>query len=491
MTIKTKLILGALIEAFLVLIVSVLLVYSSLQATQARYDASHSTQIVDTISQIRFVTFEHLLHHDQRTYEQWQAKHAELQDLLKPATDADQATRSSLNAIKALSQDVGTLFAQLTVSDQALLANQATTNEHMLQERLASQLLIKQQSQITEALKLAAHTQQVVTDFNDISNLLVLSVIAVMLLITAANYVLTTRTIARSLAALQTGAEMIAMGNFSYRIPLHTHQDEFGKVSEAFNTMAASAGAIDREKTEFILLASHQLRTPLTAIKWYAEALAKHTNTLGKSRLGQYAKQIFDSNNRMITLVDKLLDAARVEAGTLHSQPALVDIQEVLDHALEDIQAKIRNNKIHIHKKIDSHLPAIFIDPSWLEVIFENLLSNAARYSREGKTVEVSIEKQDKYALIQVVDSGYGIPADQRKKIFTKLFRADNAKQIIGEGSGLDLYITKAMVERTGGIIWFTSVEGQGTTFFVKLPLHTTHGAIKADTTHSLTEDTP
>lgn len=112
----------------------------------------------------------------------------------------------------------------------------------------------------------------------------------------------------------------------------------------------------------------------------------------------------------------------------------------------------------------------VFMDPNALQIILQNLLSNAIKYSPKGKRITVTLQQQTQHARITIADQGYGIPADQQRKIFTKLFRASNAARIATAGSGLGLYIAKAMVEQAGGQIGFTSVEGKGSSFYVIIP---------------------
>lgn len=468
MTIKTKLFIGTAVEAILVLFLSGLLIILSQQLAAARHNETQTAKIAETVSQLRYVSFEHVLHFEERSYEQWQSKYGQLSELLKPTDRASSEAHVTYAHIAKLQQEIEVIFEQIIQVGQAANPTVAQTN---LKERLISQLLIKQQEQIRSAFDLATHSQAAASSLTTTSSAMTILVVMSMLLITLVNYFLLTRTISRSLAGLQKGANMIAVGNFDYHIHPTNPKDEFGKVAQAFNAMAASAGNLDRQKTEFILLASHQLRTPLTAVKWYSEALLSYATTIKDSKLEKYTSQVARSNERMIVLVDKLLDAARAESGKWEAQPQLVHPNGALQQALDNLNKAATSNNVKITTVIDKDVPEIYIDPSWLAIIFENLLSNAVRYSPAGKTVHITIKKQSKYLLISIADSGYGIPASQRNKIFTKLFRANNAKQAIGEGSGLDLYITKTVVGQAGGTIWFSSVEDKGTTFYVSLPI--------------------
>lgn len=474
MTLKIKILISTLLEALLVALVSTFLVISSQQISRATDNETRATDVVDAISQIRFATFENLLHHDERSYEQWQAKHNSLPGLLAPFATQNQAERDILNNILSLSHEVGQIFSRLVVSYNTQGGADAQAQKE-LQERLATQLLIKQQTQISDALRLASLEHKEATALREQANWLVAVVIASMLGITVANFVFLTRTITKSLGEFQKGADEIANGDYAYRIVPRKPSDEFGRVAMAFNSMAANLEQLDKVKSEFILLASHQLRTPLTAVKWYSKVLVTSSETMPQERRKRYTSQVYESNERMIELVNKLLDASKIGVGGLSPVPAPVQVTTVLEQALHDVSAQINDNKITVIQKIDDASLVVVVDPTWLHIIIQNLLSNAIRYSRPNQNIRVTLARKGAKAVITVADQGYGIPADQQSKIFTKLFRADNAKKAMGEGSGLGLYIAKAMVEQAKGKIWFESIENKGTTFHVELPASPEH----------------
>lgn len=263
-------------------------------------------------------------------------------------------------------------------------------------------------------------------------------------------------------------AEQTAKGNLKSRVANIT-DDEIGNLAGTFNNMLDTLEELDKAKNDFVSLASHQLRTPLTATKWVSEELLLPPAPLSDERKDHYLRQIHASNERMIRLVNQLLDASRIGFGTLAYKPEEVHVDDVLELMLRDITPEIKNSGVKLETKVDKHLPVIHMDRTWVQVILQNLVSNALRYSQPGQSVIVSITNQNNEILIKVKDSGCGIPVSQQSKIFTKLFRADNARQLVGEGSGLGLYITKALVEQVGGKIWFESAENKGTTFYVKL----------------------
>lgn len=228
---------------------------------------------------------------------------------------------------------------------------------------------------------------------------------------------------------------------------------------------------IDRAKTEFVSLASHQLRTPLSTVKWYAEILL--SGDLGKLTPEQrkYAEEIYESNERMIKLVNALLSVSRIDLGTFAIEPEPTDIRRIPELALKDLVSQIKEKKLTVVKKYDKNIPLFNLDPKLTLILFQNFFSNAIKYTPAGGKITLEITRHPSSILIKVSDTGYGIPKNQQSKIFTKLFRADNIREVEPAGTGLGLYIVKAIVERSGGRIWFESEENKGTTFYVAIPL--------------------
>jgi two-component system, OmpR family, sensor histidine kinase VicK len=229
---------------------------------------------------------------------------------------------------------------------------------------------------------------------------------------------------------------------------------------------------LDRQKSEFVSLASHQLRTPLTAVKWSAEALlARSTENLTPTQQ-RYATKLRDGSQRMATLIGDLLRVSSLDLGTYNFEEKKVNINNLLTTAINDQQKKIIEKEITLVTHVDPNLPVITTDEQLLAIVIQNLLSNSVNYSRQGGRITIRVTAKKRRLLIQVSDNGIGIPNKQQRQIFSKLFRADNAvEHNINGGTGLGLYIAKAMVARLGGRIWFDSVENSGSDFYVKIPL--------------------
>jgi PAS domain S-box-containing protein len=226
---------------------------------------------------------------------------------------------------------------------------------------------------------------------------------------------------------------------------------------------------IDRAKSEFVSLASHQLRTPLATINWYLEELMKKGKVEAKKQLS-YLEEVYHASNRMVALINALLNTSRLELGTFIVEPKKTDLIELSKQVLNELHPQIEKKQLTMVQRFQKELPTIFADPKFLIIIIQNLLANAIKYSPEKTQIIFELSHDTKGFVISVTDAGCGIPQKQQAKIFSKMFRADNARSIDPEGSGLGLYIIKSIVDATTGTVSFVSEENKGSTFTVTFP---------------------
>lgn len=230
---------------------------------------------------------------------------------------------------------------------------------------------------------------------------------------------------------------------------------------------------VDESKTNFISIASHQLRTPLTAIRWLSELLIKESKGLLPPQQESYVEDIHQSAGRMVTLVNALLNVSRIESGRVKIVAEKVQLFAIVNEVVKELSMAARGNRCDIKIiKTKKPLPKISADRDLIRQVVQNLLTNAIRYSRPNVcqiAVKLACNKTD--LLLEVSDNGIGIPEEAKHKIFEKFYRAANASRSQTDGTGLGLYITKMVVDMAGGSIRFDSKENVGTTFYVNFPL--------------------
>ncbi|MEK7521091.1 MAG: ATP-binding protein [Patescibacteria group bacterium] len=231
---------------------------------------------------------------------------------------------------------------------------------------------------------------------------------------------------------------------------------------------------MDRIKSEFISIASHQLRTPLTSIRWYSEVLMEE----GVGKLAPEQKDLlkssYEATLQMSDLINALLNLSRIESERLSIKPEPLDIAEfiaVTIKELEPLNLKFQKGHEIVFNKPAAELPLLNVDRKMLREILSNLISNSIKYTPPKGKITVDASVRGENVVFSVQDNGLGIPVRQQSRIFDKFFRADNITVLEFSGTGLGLYIVKKLIETMRGEIWFASVEGQGTTFYFSLPI--------------------
>ena len=279
----------------------------------------------------------------------------------------------------------------------------------------------------------------------------------------------------RRLKALEAATERLGAGDFSARAP-EGGGDEIAHVAAAFNRMAQEIAArddalrtVDRLRRQMLADVSHELKTPLTAMRGYLETLHMSDVTLDAATRERYFETVERETRRLDRIVQDLLDLARLEHGVGTLDARWFAIGRVFEHVTQRHEHEARTRGITVRVAIEDEADQVWADPDRIEQAIENLFANALRHTPEGGAIELSARADRDATVLSVVDSGEGIAAGHVQHVFDRFYKVDAARANNSGGSGLGLSITKAIVERHGGSIQVATVPGR-TAFTIVLP---------------------
>jgi signal transduction histidine kinase len=313
---------------------------------------------------------------------------------------------------------------------------------------------------------------------------IVIIVVSIAVIICFAMYVYMNKSITQPIEELTAAASDITKGQFRFVDVEST--DELGLFADTFNTMAQRIKAtqesleielkktkqLDTQKTEFLSIAAHQLRTPMSGIKWVVNMAVSgdlgDVSDEAKEHLGKGLQNI----DRMIVLINNLLDVTQIEAQKFTYQFKPINIVELLEQVVHDAGQSAQAKDITIEvKDVEQIQSTPMIDADKMQIAFRNVVDNAIKYTPEGGLLTISCDENDDSVLIAFKDDGYGIPKAELPRIFTKFYRGSNIQSIQADGSGLGLFLVHEVVENHGGHIQIDSIENEGTTFTFSLPI--------------------
>ncbi len=298
----------------------------------------------------------------------------------------------------------------------------------------------------------------------------------------------------KPITILRRHAEGITAGNYSGRLPLQ-RRGEIGRLAEAFNRMADAmknrTNALtltnrelkdqDAQKTRFLDIVAHDLRTPLTSIKAYSELLLRYPDEPPETQR-EFLEIILKESDRMASLISDYLDLTKLESGTLPYHFKEVDLNEIIREFVRVNHAQCQLKGIEIVPMIDEPLPPLRADPNRLSQVFTNLIHNAIRYSPpQGKIIIAASRKEQKgtaWIEVSVTDQGPGIPEEYHEIIFDKFRQIDAVKMATKGGVGLGLPISKEILQRHQGAIWVSKESREGACFCFRLPLQTSSSTV-------------
>jgi two-component system sensor histidine kinase GlrK len=277
------------------------------------------------------------------------------------------------------------------------------------------------------------------------------------------------RSITQPISVLVKKTREIGKGDFKGNVALSS-PPELAELANAFNLMCNKLGELDQMKSDFFSTVTHELRTPLSSIKMGISLLSEGREgplTEGQKELLVLVKQ---ENNRMVGLVNAILDLAKMEAGMMPYQIEQKNVVPLIDQVVKEMKPLVETKKIRLESEVAEKLPIPKIDTERFLQVLRNVIGNALKFTPEGGRVNVSVRTIDQGLQISVADTGPGIPENNLTSIFEKFQQVNTKGPYQPKGTGLGLAIAKQVVTHHGGKIWAESKLGQGSTFFILLP---------------------
>lgn len=272
---------------------------------------------------------------------------------------------------------------------------------------------------------------------------------------------------------LEVGTQLVAKGVFDEPIILKTG-DEIEELGTAFNQMITGLKQLDELKKEFVFIAAHELRTPVTAIKGYLSMILEGLAGEVSEKAKEFIQKVITANERLVQLVNDLLQIARAEAGKLTVQVVAIDVIAPVREVLSELKPLADEKNIQMAYEPDlsaGNSPKIMADSARLKEVVVNLVGNAIKYTIGSGIVTISHEIKENALITHIKDTGMGISKEAQGKLFEKFYRVQTEQTVNITGTGLGLFIVKEIVEKMNGKIWVESEEGKGSTFSFSLPL--------------------
>lgn len=328
-------------------------------------------------------------------------------------------------------------------------------------------LPVQEKGQVIGGVTLFSPVMGITLTMTKVKNLFIYSAVVSIIFATVIAYFFS-RSVSQPLQEMNQVARRVAEGKFDGRVDFQSN-DEIGELGQSFNFMAGEIERHEKMRREFVANVSHELRSPLTSIQGFIEALMDGKDKTPEARQ-RYLDIVHRETLRLTGLVNELLDLSRVEAGIVRMKMDELDLVGVIDRVLEKYRPALEVRGLKVIRKLPPAIPEVKGDGDRIQQVMNNLLDNAIRYSEKDGEIVIAVEKTADSVKISVQDHGKGIPADELPYVWDRFYKVDKARSRNVEGTGLGLAIARQIVEQHGGKVEATSVPRHGSTFSFSIP---------------------
>jgi len=454
---------GSGISIILVLVFALIVYVSFNRVAEENERELIANEIHTTVSELNIIMHDYMTYREERMVEQWNLKYGVSLEII------EKADYEELETIKANYADLKTLFSQIT-------ADYEKQGSSELEERRVSQFLIKSHTIIFDSSTIAKEAYNNAIEAQKTANTSMLIAFIVLFVVLVAVSLSIERLITKPLSKLAKGTEIIGKGNLKYRLDIKS-KGELGELAAAFNKAAEALEGLENErkqlekaKTEFLSITSHELRSPMTPMKGQLQMLMKGYFGSVNAKQKKSLDIVLRNTDRLDRIIIDLLEVSRLEAARLKFRFVKADLTPYVNRLVKEMQGFLPEKNIEIITKIGK-LPIIEVDPDRVMQVLRNLLNNAKKFSSEHREIRVGVVTEGERVLFSVRDSGIGVAPQSLRKVFEPFFQEEQTLARKYGGTGLGLSICRGIVESQNGRIWAESKLGKGSTFYFTVPL--------------------
>ncbi len=470
MKIKTKVyLLYTIFITLLILLGGVILLSSNNVSEALDKEETIINEIFPAISELNVLTYDYLIHKNERSIEQWNTRHDSISELFEHSNHLhthSEGEKIILNDLLENHYSFEKIFSQLTEEEIS----------EELEEILISQLLILSQEIYSDISELSEFVNEEVEESQKIANILITIFLIFIFIVVSIGAYFNINSITKPIKKLFDATKKLEKGDYTTRVNIKT-KDEYETLGKSFNKTVISLGKIEEKykelddaKTRLLSITSHELKSPMTPIKAQLQMLNRgfygKINKKQKKGMGI----IINNVNNLENVITNFLDISRLEAHRFKFNLTKVNLTKPIQELVKEMKSFMPEKKITLVKKINQ-LPTITTDPKNVTLALKNILNNAIKFSEDNGKVKLEIKKEGKTILFSIIDQGMGIKPEDRKKIFHPFFQAEQSMYRKYGGPGIGLSISKNIIESLGGKIWFESKVNKGTTFYFTIPI--------------------